>query len=72
MASIRTFITLGEDELGNIDLVFVCEGCSETANVDPTFFQTSGNPICGNEECPTEGDDMVAFAAHITVIGDTK
>lgn len=62
----RTPIHIPCDQLGRIMLRFICErpndspdDCSGPAEVDPTFFEQSGEPVCG---C---GDDMVIDTAQI-------
>ncbi len=67
MATIETTITLGEDELSNVRLMFVCETCNEQAEVDPTFFQNSGNPICSglDDSYDCDGDDMIVYAVTV-------
>ena len=62
----RTPIHIPCDQLGRIMLTFVCERpseepgvCSGPAEVDPTFFQESGEPLCG---C---GNDMIVDTAQI-------
>ena len=41
-------------------LCWKCPECGDTAEVDPTFFQDSGTPMCG--ECDT---DMVYVKTQI-------
>lgn len=53
------------DDLGDIELIYVCESCGDQASVDPTFFEQSGTPICGNYDCKGEGDDMTILCVRI-------
>ena len=58
MYEVKANINLSDDQLGNISLRYYCDGCHEIVTVDPTFFQESGTPICGNDSCQLEGEDM--------------
>ena len=63
--AVNANILVPEDKLGSIILNYVCEGRDfngESASVDPTFFETSGSPICS-----TCGENMRVFSAQIKV-----
>lgn len=47
------YVQLDEHELGKVKLTYLCDSCLVEAEVDPTFFETSGTPICS--DC---GEDM--------------
>ena len=55
-------IIISEDNLGAITLNYICENDGEMAEVDPTFFEHSGSPVCG--EC---GEDMTVFSAVVSI-----
>ncbi len=47
-------------EDSKVILCWKCPECGDTADVDPTFFQDSGTPMCS--ECDV---DMVYVKTHI-------
>jgi hypothetical protein len=67
MYEVQAVITLTDEYLGNISIRFYCDSCHEIAEVDPTFFQESGTPCCGNDSCRLVGEDMEVIGATITV-----
>lgn len=54
-------LLLWKGDLGNLNLDYLCAPCQQAAQVDPTFFETSGGvPIC-----PDCGEDMVVHSASL-------
>lgn len=70
--AIEATIVVDEFSLGNVTLNYICPECNEMVGVDPNFFENAGTPICGNEECDNEGDDMTVMSVHVTVEGETR
>lgn len=68
MTGIQATISVSKEDLGNVWLTYRCETCSDTSEVDPTFFENSGTPICGNDSCEDEGGDMTVEQVHVSLI----
>lgn len=60
MSAIKVNIIFSEDRLGDVTLNYICSECGDAAGVDPTFFETSGIPMC--DDC---GNDMEIFSVRV-------
>jgi hypothetical protein len=52
---------------GSVGIVHVCEVCDAEAHWNPSDFANSGTPICGNEDCDNEGEDMPYTRTYLIV-----
>lgn len=38
--------------------VWMCPECGTVARVSPSFYEESGEPVCGNPDCSSKGEIM--------------
>ena len=67
MKYVTVGISLDEEELDSIELIFMCNTCLDTHLTTPPQLMDGGTPLCMNEGCEGFDSETDLTGAHVTV-----